>query len=110
MAVQYNNSFIGYITKHEVTISKIAIIAIFLAMIRCTIEHVRLGLSIPDLSIAQAQPFLLGSIVSFISTFIMLILFSFKKHKLILITSITTIIILLIVKYPTSVFMPLLSR
>lgn len=99
MTVQYHNRFLRYITKHEETISKASIVAILLAMIRCTFEHVRLGLTAPNLTIEQAQPFLTGAIIAFVSTFIMMVLFQFKKHKLILAIGVLTIIILLIVKY-----------
>jgi hypothetical protein len=80
-------------------ISKIAIIIIFLALIRCISEPFRLQYySTTSLTFGDIKPFLIGSLVAALGLFAMTILFYLGKHRIIIVTCILTIVILLIVK------------
>ena len=80
-------------------IAKIAIIIIFLALIRTISEPFRLQYySKSILTYDEIKPFLIGSLVAAIGLFAMTILFYFGKHKIIIAACILIIIILLWVK------------
>jgi len=80
-------------------ISKIAIVIIFLALIRCISEPFRLQYySATSLTFDVLKPFLIGSLVSALGLFAMTILFYFGRHRIVIVTCILTIVILLIVK------------
>ena len=86
--------------KDTKKISKIATIIIFLALIRCITEPFRLQhYAIMTLTLADIKPFLIGSLVTALALFAMTILFYFGRHRMIIATSILTIVILLIVKW-----------
>jgi hypothetical protein len=80
-------------------ISKIVTVIIFLALIRSISEPFRLQYySRTMLTYDEIKPFLIGSLVATTGLLTMTILFYFGKHKIIIVTSILTIILLLIVK------------
>jgi hypothetical protein len=80
-------------------ISKIATIIIFVALIRSLSEPIRLQYySRTILTYNEIKPFLTGSLVAATGLLAMTILFYFGRHKIIIATSILTIILLLIVK------------
>jgi hypothetical protein len=88
-----------FILKHEVMLSKIAVIAIFMALIRCIGECFRLQyLASHSLLFDDLKPFLIGALVAAIACFINTFLVFYSKYKSILVVSVLTIITLLIVK------------
>lgn len=85
--------------KNTSKVSKIATGIIFLALIRCICEPFRLQYySSVILTYTDIKPFLIASLVAALALFAMTILFYFGRHKIIIATCISTIIILLIVK------------
>jgi len=80
-------------------ISIIAIVVIFLALIRCVSEPFRLQYySTKALTLVDIKPFLVGSLVTSLALLIMTILSFFGKYKIINATCILTIVVLLIIK------------
>lgn len=80
-------------------VSKFATIIVFLALIRSISEPIRLQYySRSTLTYDEIKPFLIGSLIAAIGLLVMIILFYFGKHKIIIAISILTIILLLIVK------------
>lgn len=80
-------------------ISKIATIAIFLALTRCIAEPFRLQYySTTSLTFYHIKPYLIGSLVSAFGLLVMTILFYFGKHKIIIAICVLTIVALLIIK------------
>ena len=80
-------------------ISVIAIVIIFLALIRCVCEPFRLQYySAKALSFTDIKPFLIGALVASLALLLMTILSFFRKYKIITATCILTIIVLLIIK------------
>ena len=87
------------ILKDLQKLSKIAIIIVFLALIRCISEPFRLQhYAVYTLNFEEVKPFLLGALVTAIALLIMTILFYYGKNKLIIAISILTIVLLLIIK------------
>ena len=89
--------------KKQVTVSRIAIIIILLALIRCTAEPFRLQYySTKVLTFADIKPFLIGSLVTGLALLIMIILSFFGKHKIISAMGLLTVAVLLVIKriYP----------
>lgn len=87
------------IAKDARKISIIAIVIIFLALIRCVSEPFRLQYcSTKALTFVDIKPFLVGSLVTSLALLIMTILSFFRKYKIINATCILTIVILLIIK------------
>ncbi len=87
------------IAKDARKISIIAIVIIFLALIRCVSEPFRLQYySTKALTFVDIKPFLIGSLVTSLALLIMTILSFFRKYKIINATCILTIVILLIIK------------
>jgi len=87
------------IAKDTRKISMIAIIIIFLALIRCVSEPFRLQYySAKALTFVEIKPFLIGSLVTSLALLIMTILSFLGKYKVIIATCILTIVALLIVK------------
>ena len=85
-------------------ISKIATFIIFLALIRCISEPLRLQYhSATSLTFADIKPFLLGSLAAALGLLIMTILFYFRKHVAIILTCFLTIAMLVIIKLVYSV-------
>ena len=86
-------------SKKEVMISMIAMVVIFLALIRCISEVFRLNYySTIAPTFIELKPFLIGALGAAIALFIMTILSFFGKTKTLVVISILTIIFLLIVK------------
>lgn len=80
-------------------ISRIAIVVIYLALIRCISEVFRLNyLQKDSLTIAQIMPFLIGALIASIACLLMTLLSFYAKHKTIIAIAFLTIIALLIVK------------
>jgi hypothetical protein len=87
------------IAKDARKISIIAIVIIFLALIRCVSEPFRLQYySEKALTFADIKPFLIGSLVTSLALLIMTILSFLGKYKIINATCILTIVVLLIIK------------
>jgi len=84
----------------EIRISRVSIIVIFLAMIRCISEVLRLNYySSISLTYENIKPFLVGALVTSIASLIMVILSFYSKHRVIIAIAILTIIVLFILKY-----------
>ena len=87
------------IAKDPAKISIVAIVIIFLALIRCICEPFRLEYySATTLTFVEIKPFLIGSLVNALSLLVMTILFFFGKYKIIIAICILTIVVLLIIK------------
>lgn len=87
------------ITKDSRKISMIAIVIIFLALIRCVSEPFRLQYySAKALTFIDIKPFLIGSLVTGLALLIMTILSFFGKYRIINATCVLTIVVLLIIK------------
>jgi len=85
---------------NEIRISRVSIIVIFLAMIRCISEVFRLNYySSISLTYENIKPFLVGALVTSIASLIMVILSFYSKHRVIIAIAILTIIVLFILKY-----------
>jgi hypothetical protein len=82
------------------TISRIAIIVIFLALIRCIVEPLRLEFNArAPLSFDQVKPFIVGSLWAAVGVLVMFLFYLFPLHKMIIVTCVLEIIILLIIKW-----------
>ena len=87
------------IAKDTRKISMIAIVIIFLALIRCVSEPFRLQYySTKALTFVDIKPFLVGSLVTSLALLIMTILSFFGKYKIINAACVLTIVVLLIIK------------
>jgi len=87
------------IAKDTRKISIIAIVIIFLALIRCVSEPFRLQhYATKTLTFVDIKPFLIGSLVTSLALLLMTILSFFGKYKIINATCILTIVVLLIIK------------
>ena len=91
----------AFLLKYEGPIAKVAMLAIFLALIRCIAECLRLGYASGNtnpLAFKTIEPFLIGAIMAAVSCLLMVVLSFYSKHKIITVISILTIAGLLIVK------------
>ena len=87
------------IAKDTRKIAIIAIVIIFLALIRCVSEPFRLQYySTKALTFVDIKPFLIGSLITSLALLMMTILSFFGKNKIIGATCILTIVVLLIIK------------
>ena len=87
------------IAKDTRKISIIAIVIIFLALIRCISEPFRLQYySTKALTFVDIKPFLIGSLVTSLALLLMIILSFLGKYRIVNATSILTIVVLLIIK------------
>src|SRR5882762_8218186 len=87
------------LAKDTRKISIIAIVIIFLALIRCVSEPFRLQhYSAKALTFVDIKPFLIGSLVTSLALLIMTMLSFFYKYKIINATCILTLVVLLIIK------------
>ena len=87
------------IAKDTRKVSLLAIVIIFLALIRCISEPFRLQYySTKTLTFADIKPFLIGSLVTSLALLMMTFFSFFGKYKIINITCILTIVVLLIIK------------
>jgi len=85
--------------RHELAIARIAIIMLYLALIRCIGEFFRLEASFKEnLTIAQVKPFLLGALTAAAFCLIMTILYFYSKYKFIPAFAIIGIISLIFIK------------
>jgi hypothetical protein len=85
--------------RDSTKVSKIATVIISLALIRCICEPFRLQYySASNLTYADIKPFLLGSLVAASGLLTMTVLSWFGKHKIIIATCISTVIVLLVLK------------
>ncbi|MEP7263321.1 MAG: hypothetical protein ABI772_02420 [Bacteroidota bacterium] len=85
--------------KRQFLISRVATVAVILALIRCISETFRLNYYTTDvLTFAEIKPFLIGAFITAIALLSITILSFYSKHKFIIAVSILTIILLLIVK------------
>jgi len=77
--------------------ARISILIVFLVLIRCIGEFLRLySLDPQSIIIGIIQPFLLGALVCTISCFTMTLLLFFEKNKWIVVLGIATILVLLL--------------
>ena len=87
------------IAKDTRKISLIAIVIIFLALIRCVSEPFRLQhYSAKALTFVDIKPFLIGSLVTSLALLVMTTLSFFGKYKITIATCILTIVVLLVIK------------
>jgi hypothetical protein len=87
------------IVKDPGKVSTIAIVIIFLALIRCISEPFRLQYYATNvLTFTDIKPFLIGALVASLSLLLMTFFSFFGKYKIINITCILTIVVLLIIK------------
>jgi len=87
------------LAKDKRKISLIAIVIIFLALIRCISEPFRLQYySAKALTFVDIKPFLIGALVTSLALLIMTMLLFFGRYKIITATSLLTIVALLILK------------
>jgi|GEM_PF-3316635 len=82
-----------YLLKHQVMLSAISIIVVFLAAIRTIIEPLR-----QQLPVVQIQALLAGALIAIVSCLVMTLMLYYAKYRWIIITAITTIIALSIFK------------
>jgi hypothetical protein len=88
------------IAKETRQISRVAVIIIFLALIRCVAEPFSLQYySAKELSFGDVKPFLTGALVTSLSLLIMTILSFFAWYKTVIATCILTIVLLLYIKH-----------
>ena len=81
-------------------ISRIAIIVIFLGLIRCISEPFRLQYyATTPLTFTQATPYIVGALVAATGLFIMTLLSFWRLSKLVTIIAIATLIGMFIVKW-----------
>jgi hypothetical protein len=85
--------------KKDIKISRLAMMIIFLALIRCICEPFRLAYySENGLSFEEVKPFLMGALVAAVALALMTILSWYEKSKLVIYLSVVTVILLLVVK------------
>ena len=85
--------------KNEKKLAHAAIIVIFLALIRCIAEVLRLHYyAMAPLMYEQFKPFIIGALIASVFLFTMVMALFYAKHKLIVILAVLTIIALLVVK------------
>ena len=86
--------------SNEVRISKVSIIVIFLALIRCISEIFRLNYySSTGLTYEIIKPFLLGALVTSIAGLVMVILSFFSRPRIVIAIAVLTIFVLFVLKY-----------
>ncbi len=84
----------GYKKKlnNEIKISRVAIVIVFLALIRCISEIFRLKYySSTGLTYEIIKPFLIGALVTSVTTLIMVILSFYSKYKIVIAIAVSTI-------------------
>jgi hypothetical protein len=87
-------------TGKEKMISKIAMVAVSLALIRTIAECFRLDyISKHTITFEELRPFLIGSLICSVSCLCMCILYFYSRFKIIIGIAGFTIIILLILKF-----------
>ena len=87
----------------EKKISKIAMNAVFLALIRTIAECFRLDyISRHSTTFEELRPFLIGALICSVSCLSMCILYFYSKFKVVIGIAISTIIILIILKFKFS--------
>ncbi len=80
--------------------ARIAIIIVFLALIRCLGEFFRLKYyQGPALSIASVAPFILDALICAVSCLMMTISLFYSRYRLIVVISVCTIITLFVIKW-----------
>ncbi len=89
----------SFLQKNSIKIAHLAIVIIYLALIRCIAEFFRLEFIYKEnLMIAQVRPFMLGALVAAIACFIMNLLLFYNRHKIIPFIAILCIMALVIIK------------
>lgn len=88
------------LTKRLSLIAKISTFVLFLALIRCIVEPIRLhAVAENEISFEQIEPFLIASLVVAVSLLIITV-FWFKQYcKLIIALAVITIAVLVFIKY-----------
>lgn len=90
-------------TGKERMISRIGMVAIFLALIRTIAECFRLDyISNHTTTFNDLEPFLIGALICSVSCLSMSILYFYSKFKVIIGIAVSTIIILFILKFKFS--------
>ena len=85
---------------NKVRVSRVSIIVVFLALIRCISEVFRINsYSSTGISFDKIQPFLIGALITSIASLLMVILSFYSKHRIVIAIAALTIIVLFILKY-----------
>ena len=89
--------------KRHIT-SRVAMLAIFLALIRCISEPLRLQYySTSVLSVNEIRPFLYGALVCAAGLLLMVLLWFYARHKWVTVTAMLVILLLLVLKWQYSI-------
>jgi hypothetical protein len=90
----------AFIKENEIKISRIAIIIIFLALIRCIVEIFRLEhYAGEELSYREIKPFIASALVGAIGLFLMVGLYFLARYKVIPMIAATIVVLLVVLKY-----------
>ena len=92
------NSMTGYFKRSEVKIARILIILIFLALIRTIAEMFHLQDERSDLHYQQMRMCILGALTAAIGLFILALLSFWRKHSIIILLGIVTLLLLVLIK------------
>jgi len=88
-----------WFTKHQVLVSRIATIILFLALIRCIAEPFRLDYYADHhLTFEEVKPYILGAIVALIGVILGTIATYFSKYKLVPLITILALSCLIYIK------------
>jgi len=86
--------------NNQLKVSRIAIVIIFLAIIRNIVEVIRLYYhSTTSFTYVMIEPYLIAALVSSVLCLIMTILSFYAKHLLVIVISVFTILVLLYIKF-----------
>ena len=89
----------SFFRKHELKISRIAIVIVFLALIRLIGECFRLqDYASYELTFSQLRPYLTGAFITAVSCFAMTILSFYSQSRIIILLAILTIASLVAIK------------
>lgn len=89
-----------FISKHEKKISRIALFAILLAVIRSIAEPFRMEyVASASPVFSQIKPFLVGALISSVGLSFMLLFFLYNWYKTVILIGVLAIILMLIVKF-----------
>jgi hypothetical protein len=94
----------GTVNRKVLIMSRVAMLAIFLALIRCISEPLRLQYYSPDtLSVDEVRPFLIGALICALSILAITVLSFFSKHRVIIAIALLTVLGLLWLKWQTGI-------
>ena len=85
---------------NKVRVSRVSIIVVFLALIRCISEVFRINsYSSTGITFETVKPFLISALITSIASLLMVILSFYSKHRIVIAIAALTIIVLFILKY-----------